>query len=68
MDENIGMNYFRNGEIIEITIRDHTRAKIDQFKASIQDKKAVWKIMQLLKDKYDLEPEIPGPEKDFLEF
>lgn len=68
MDEQIRMDYFRNGEIIEITIRDHTRAKIDQFTAPIQDKKAVWKIMQLLKDKYDLEPTVPGPEKDFLTF
>ena len=54
----MGLNYFREGDYIEIVIRDPTGAKIEKHVCSINDKKKYAKILDYLKEKYGFEPEI----------
>ena len=54
----MGINYFRNSEVIEITIRDYGKKKIETHSCNINDSKKAGKIMQYLKDKYGFTPTI----------
>jgi len=58
--------YQRSAEVIEITIRDGTRAKIETRKASMQDEKAAKEMARWLYQKYGYKLEIPvhGETKD----
>jgi len=54
------VDYNRSAEIIEITIRDRTKAKIETKRANSFDKKEISKIVRYFSDKYgiDFTPEI----------
>lgn len=54
----MGISYFRNGELIEITVRDYGKKKIETHSCNINDSKKAGKIMQYLKDKYGFTPTI----------
>jgi len=47
----------RSGEIIEITIRDFSGAKIDFFKFNIKDKRKAYMTLRILKRKYGFSSE-----------
>ena len=60
-------NYFRNAEIIEITIRDMVGAKVDSFKWNSQDKERERNVFNIIRKKYGIfvKPEIePRNDKD----
>ena len=46
------MNY--TSEVIEIIIREGSGMKIEQHKINIHNKKAYWKIITYIEDKYGL--------------
>ena len=50
-----GINYSRQGEIIEIVIRDSSGGKIETHTCNTADKKKYLKILKYLKDKYGIE-------------
>lgn len=56
------IEYSRNGDIIEVIIRDSSQRKIDSYKCNLKDKVKSGKIMRFLKDKYGFEPVIPESE------
>ena len=60
---------FRNGEIMEIIIKDETMRKLDRWVVNIRDIKKVNSIFKYLKEKYNLntEEKKPGKEKDILD-
>jgi hypothetical protein len=51
-------SFSRTGELIEITLRDYSGAKIESHTCNIKDKKKFSAILQYIKDKYGIEPEI----------
>jgi RNA:NAD 2'-phosphotransferase (TPT1/KptA family) len=57
----VNANYFRSGEIIEITIKDSSGAKIEKHVCNANDKKRYASILRYLRDKYGFEPEIVTP-------
>lgn len=54
----MSVEYFRNSEVIEITVRDYGKKKIETHTCNISDSKKAGKIMQYLKDKYGFSPTI----------
>lgn len=56
------INYSRNGDIIEITIRSPSGAKIETHTCDAKDKKRYAYILKYLKDKYGFSPEIDASE------
>jgi hypothetical protein len=53
-------DYNRQGDIIEITIRDSSHRKIESFKANMSDKKQCKKILTYIEFKYGfINVEIP---------
>jgi len=58
----MGIEYQRNGDSVEIIIRDVSGAKIEHHHCQLNDKKKYASILRYLKDKYGFEPEINGRE------
>ena len=56
--------YNKSGDTIEITIRDNTGRKVEQFKANVQDKKLVKKIFSIIEHKYNLVMDSKQPKED----
>lgn len=56
------INYDRTGDVIEITIRDYSGAKLETHTCNAKDKKKYSAILRYLKDKFGFEPEIDIPE------
>ena len=56
------INFTRNGEMLEINIRDYSGAKIETLRCEAKDKKRYSKILNYLKDKYGFEPYISEEE------
>lgn len=54
----MSIEYFRDGEVIEITVRDYGKKKLETHSCNIKDSKKAGKIMQYLKDKYGFTPTI----------
>ena len=54
----MGINYFRNGEVIKITILDSTKRKIEEHICNANDSVKAGKIMRYLDDKYGFKPTI----------
>lgn len=54
----MGINYFRNGEVVKITVLDSTRRKIEEHICNANDHIKAGKIMQYLDDKYGFKPTI----------
>lgn len=54
----MSLNYMRNGDMIEIIVRDPTGAKIETIKCHQGNKRRYSEILKYLKDKYGFEPEI----------
>lgn len=52
------VDFSRTGDIIEVTIRDSSGAKIRTIRCPIQDRKRVAIMMSELRNKYGFEPEI----------
>ena len=46
--------YNKQGDILEIYIRDSSNRKLEQFKANLQDKKLCKKIISIVEHKYNL--------------
>ncbi len=57
----MGIYYGREGDKIEIIIRDAAGTKIEHHKCSLQDKKKYSAILRYLKEKYGIAPEIDVP-------
>lgn len=55
--------YSRNGDFVEITVRDQTGKKLESFKCSSNNKTAYNKILSRLKSKYNFVPEIKSLKK-----
>jgi hypothetical protein len=51
------IDYQRSGEVIEITIRDSSGAKIERHVCNMRDKKKYASILKYLQDKYGFSPE-----------
>ena len=60
---------YRNGEIMEIIIKDETMRKLDRWVVNIRDIKKVNSILKYLKEKYGLNTEDKPvtKEKDILD-
>lgn len=60
----------RIGDILEVTIRDYSGARIESRKCNLLDKKAIRIIVLWLKEKYGVEIEKDwfAVEDDFLKF
>ena len=54
----MGINYYRNGDKIEIVVRDGSGGKIETLECSVSNKKKYAYILSYLKEKYGFEPEI----------
>lgn len=54
----MGINYFRNGEVIKITILDSSRRKLEEHMCNTNDSTRAGKIMKYLDDKYGFKPTI----------
>ena len=54
----MGINYFRNGEVIKITILDSTKRKLEEHICNANDSVKAGKIMKYLDDKYGFKPTI----------
>lgn len=52
------INYKRTGDIVEITVRDCTGAKMAHWVCEISNKKKYSSILKYLKDAFGFEPEI----------
>jgi hypothetical protein len=50
------IQYNRGDEILEVTIRDQTGAKIETRRCNLSDVKECGKILKWLKDKYGFTP------------
>lgn len=50
----------KNGDVIEITIKDYTGAKIESWTMNINDKKTSRKVMGILRKQYGFKPEMPS--------
>ena len=70
----MNIEYYRNGEIIEIIVRDYSNAKIETRRCNGSDKKEYTKLLKYLKDKYGFEPlikfedDVEGENKDKLDW
>lgn len=58
------VGYKREGETLEINVKDASGSKIETWECNIKDKKTSTKILKILKEKYGFKPEIPQKEKD----
>ncbi len=60
MGKNNWLNYKREGDFVEVIIRDYSGGKIESFKFPSSDKKAQSNVARILKNKYgiNLSPEI----------
>ena len=54
--------FSRNGDVVEIVIKDSTMRKIGSWKFNTADKKLGERIMKDLEDKYGFRPEISNKE------
>lgn len=54
----MGIDYYRVGDKVEIVIRDFSGRKLESFTCNMKDKKKYSEILNYLKEKYGLEPEI----------
>lgn len=52
------IDYSNNGDIMEFTVRDHSRAKIETHTCPVRDKKRYRKLLEYFKEKYGFEPAI----------
>lgn len=52
------VGYKREGETIEIKVKDFSGAVIESYECDIQDKKTSTKILKILKEKYGFNPQI----------
>jgi len=55
--------YERNGDIIEITVRDSTRKKIGTWKMNVCDKKLCSGVFRYLEKQYGFTPSIKPEEQ-----
>ena len=60
--EHSWLNYTRNAEIIEITIKDFSNSRIESFKCNVDDKVKAASIMKILREKYGFSPIISNEE------
>ena len=60
------LKYNRSGTTIEIIIRDDGGAKLDVFKINSTDKKAIRKVLKIIKVKYSIDfvPEVTEKDRD----
>lgn len=49
------LRYNGNEDILEVTVKDPTGAKIDSYICNINDKKGIRRIIFLLKNKYNVD-------------
>ena len=49
------LSYFRSGDVIVITIRDYSGAKIETLRCNAKDKKKYSSIISYLKEKYGMD-------------
>lgn len=54
----MGIDYFRSGELIEITVRDYGKKKIESHTCNGKDSKKYGAIIKYLNDKYGFKPTI----------
>lgn len=54
----MGINYTRQGDYIEVIIRDFSGAKMESHTCNAHDKKRYTNLLRYLKDKYGFSPEI----------
>lgn len=54
----MSINYNREGDIIEIIVRDSTGRKIEEVKCNGNDRKRYGQILIMLKEKFGFKPEI----------
>ena len=52
--EHLWFKYGRQGEIVEIIVRDMSGAKLDKFKCDCSDKEGIIRISRVLKEKYGI--------------
>lgn len=64
MKKNYWVGYKREGETIEINVKDSTGTKLESFECNISDKKTSQNILRILKKKYGFEPEIKKRPQD----
>ena len=60
------IRYGQNGMIVEITVRDESGNKIEGFRVNVNDKKAIRKVVRILKEKFglDLSQKLDNKNKD----
>lgn len=58
----MGLFYNRNGDVIEIIIRDNTFKKIENHKFNASDTKVANKILGFIEKKYGFKPEVSHEE------
>jgi len=58
------IKYGQYGTILEIIIRDEHGSKIEGFKINSKDKKAVRKVLRIIKQKYGIDLSKETKEKD----
>jgi len=54
MKKNIWFRYGTGGETIEIIVRDPSGAKLESWRADVQDKKKIRNIYTIIKRKYNI--------------
>lgn len=58
----MNIDYHRQGELIEITVRDYGKKKIESHTCNARDSKKYGAIIKYLKDKYGFIPTIDADE------
>lgn len=64
----MGIVYEKNGDVVEITIRDVTMSKIGSWKFNANDKKLGAGILKHIQEKYGFYPEVNPVEKKKVSF
>lgn len=60
-DRKYDYDYKRNGDILEIIIRDSSHRKIEEFRCNLSDKKLCRKFFSVIQDKYGILEQIEDP-------
>jgi len=55
MKQHNWIKFYRQGEIIEITIKDASNAKIESWKVDCSDKRRLKQVFRTLKMKYNID-------------
>jgi len=54
MKQHTWIKYYRKGEIIEITLKDASNAKMESWKVDCNDRKRLKQVFRTLKMKYNI--------------